>query len=145
MSGLLINNPLLRDAIREERRADKALKAAADRFAQAIIKARAVGVANQYDGEGGYALEVVREALISAGVFNRPTRTATDSLRKPITANRRRAVFERDLYRCVCCGTHIELTIDHKHPVSLGGGNDIDNLQTMCMPCNAKKGVKVQP
>ena len=44
--------------------------------------------------------------------------------------------------RCVACGTHLELTIDHKHPVSRGGGNNIDNLQTMCMPCNNKKGAR---
>lgn len=130
-------------AIQAEASAYKELRLAAKQFAKRV-KAGAMLVANQYDGEGGYALEVVRDALISAGVFNSPTSTAADTPRKPISANRRRAVFERDLYRCVTCGTHLNLTLDHKHPVSLGGGNDIDNLQTMCMPCNAKKGVKVQ-
>jgi 5-methylcytosine-specific restriction endonuclease McrA len=32
------------------------------------------------------------------------------------------------------------MTQDHKHPKSRGGRNTIDNLQTMCQPCNSAKG-----
>ena len=42
--------------------------------------------------------------------------------------------------RCVACGQIAELTVDHIIPVSMGGGNDINNIQPLCMSCNASKG-----
>lgn len=51
-------------------------------------------------------------------------------------------VFERDAYRCINCGTHKSLSIDHTVPVSKGGGNEIRNLQTLCKSCNSSKGSK---
>ena len=30
--------------------------------------------------------------------------------------------------------------IDHKIPVSLGGKNEVDNYQALCVPCNLRKG-----
>ena len=35
------------------------------------------------------------------------------------------------------------MTKDHIVPKSLGGGNSLDNLQTMCASCNRRKGVDV--
>lgn len=55
-----------------------------------------------------------------------------------------KAVFERDAYRCVTCGDHRDLTCDHIHPESLGGPTTLENLQTMCRPCNSRKGARVQ-
>lgn len=52
-------------------------------------------------------------------------------------------VMERDLYRCRHCGTHKDLAVDHIHPESLGGTLDFENLQTLCRPCNSRKGVRV--
>jgi hypothetical protein len=124
-----------------EDKARDALHSAARAFAQSV-KANAMLVANWDDGQGGYALRAARDALIDAGVFT-PSLTIGSGGRKPIPAHVRRAVFERDLYRCVQCGTHLALTLDHKTPVSKGGGNHADNLQSMCMPCNAKKGARV--
>ncbi|MVT28523.1 HNH endonuclease [Acidovorax citrulli] len=45
-------------------------------------------------------------------------------------------------YRCVSCGGFKDLTCDHIHPESKGGPTTLDNLQTMCRPCNSKKGVR---
>lgn len=43
-------------------------------------------------------------------------------------------------YRCLCCGkTGVKLTVDHIIPVSLGGSSNIDNIQPLCLPCNARK------
>lgn len=129
-------------AIQAEASACKELKLAAKQFAERV-KARAMLVANWGDGQGANAIDAVRDALIDAKVFI-PAEPGRGDGRRKLSASKRKAVFERDMYRCVACGTHIDLTVDHKHPVSLGGGDDIDNLQTMCMPCNAKKGARAE-
>ena len=45
---------------------------------------------------------------------------------------------------CIRCGIHVEgeMTADHKVPISLGGSNDLSNLQTMCKGCNYGLGDK---
>jgi len=48
-------------------------------------------------------------------------------------------VFRRDGYRCVHCGSPIDLGIDHIQPVSSGGSNDPSNLQTLCRVCSSVK------
>lgn len=53
-------------------------------------------------------------------------------------------VFKRDGFACQYCGAHPPsaiLEVDHIDPVANGGGNDIDNLITACLPCNRGKGV----
>ena len=52
-------------------------------------------------------------------------------------------VFERDGYKCVHCGSQASLEPDHILPVSKGGGNEIENLQTACRPCNISRGNRV--
>lgn len=129
--------------LKDEAAAKDALIRAAMRFALSI-KNNAMLVSNWGDGEGGYALQVVRQAMIDVGVFE-PRGTPKKHHRKPVPHKVRKAVFERDAYRCVCCGTHLDLTLDHKIPVSKGGDNTMENLQAMCMPCNNRKGVEVMP
>lgn len=68
-----------------------------------------------------------------------------ESERTTIPLKDRWAVLKRDNYRCVKCGAcpsnnhQVELEIDHIHPVSKGGGNSIENLQTLCRDCNQGK------
>jgi len=67
-----------------------------------------------------------------------PTRTT-------IPMKARWEVLKRDKYRCVGCGAspsndhNVELEVDHINPVARGGGNDIENLQTLCRKCNQGK------
>jgi 5-methylcytosine-specific restriction endonuclease McrA len=53
----------------------------------------------------------------------------------------RRALFARDGWRCVYCGSASgRLTLDHVIPRSRGGGSDWENVVTSCAPCNLRKG-----
>lgn len=63
--------------------------------------------------------------------------------RRLLPANLRWSIFRRDGHACLHCGSTIDLTIDHIHPVSLGGGDHPSNLQTLCRSCNCRKGAKV--
>lgn len=51
--------------------------------------------------------------------------------REPISKKLRKAVYERDHYRCVECGATDHLSLDHIIPWSLGGEDTMENLQTM--------------
>jgi 5-methylcytosine-specific restriction endonuclease McrA len=50
------------------------------------------------------------------------------------------AVYERDMYECLKCGSKTNLTLDHIIPRCRKGRTKYDNLQTLCSPCNGKKG-----
>jgi 5-methylcytosine-specific restriction endonuclease McrA len=53
----------------------------------------------------------------------------------------RRALFARDGWRCVYCGTGGgRLTLDHVVPRSRGGESVWENVVTACAPCNHRKG-----
>ena len=49
-------------------------------------------------------------------------------------------VRRRDGWRCVECGaTGVELHVHHIVPLSKGGRNDVDNLETLCRECHEAK------
>ena len=54
-------------------------------------------------------------------------------------------VLKRDNYRCTRCGacpsidSSVELEVDHIISVAKGGGNNTENLQTLCRKCNQGK------
>ncbi len=53
----------------------------------------------------------------------------------------RRALFARDGWRCVYCGSSTgRLTLDHVVPRSRGGESSWENVVTSCAPCNLRKG-----
>ena len=87
--------------------------------------------------------------------LERPLRSATSTfvwpnvirlvnyVRVPRTVKRkisRRALFARDGWRCVYCGSAGRLTLDHVIPRSRGGDSVWENVVTSCAPCNLKKG-----
>jgi len=105
------------------------------------------------------ALEIV-ERLVDRGMLSRvgrdivlmapavkPSPIAPKSAnyfkKKPIPQKTRFLVMHRDNHECKQCGATDDLTIDHIHPESKGGTNDIENLQVLCRRCNCSKGVKV--
>jgi len=97
-------------------------------------------VSSQGDGEAGVLIQMLKDRLI--GTADQIQR-ARGYRKKKIDGSLRTAVFERDLYRCVYCGTHKELCADHIYPESRGGETTFENLQTLCRPCNTSKGARV--
>ena len=88
--------------------------------------------------------------------YDEPLRTATNTyvrphvirlvnyVRVPKSVKRRisrRALFARDGWKCVYCGTGGgRLTLDHVVPRSRGGDSVWENVVTACAPCNLRKG-----
>lgn len=64
-------------------------------------------------------------------------------VRAKIADSLRAAVYERDGRACLHCGATERLSLDHIHPWSLGGPDTLENLQTLCRPCNSRKGARV--
>lgn len=58
----------------------------------------------------------------------------------------KRNIFLRDEYRCQYCEAEVteqNATLDHVHPVSLGGKTTWENSTTACKPCNYRKAAHV--
>ena len=52
-------------------------------------------------------------------------------------------ILARGGHVCAACGRSLDadtMTVDHKIPVSEGGGEEDENLQPMCGSCNQAKG-----
>jgi hypothetical protein len=66
-------------------------------------------------------------------------------LRIPLTEKQRVFVLNRDK-SCKLCGRkppEVVLEVDHIFPVSKGGGNEMENLQALCLPCNRAKSADI--
>jgi len=66
--------------------------------------------------------------------------------RRKLPRRIRLAVIERDGYVCGICDLEVDpadVHIDHIHPVSRGGTDDLDNLRVTHSRCNIRKGAKV--
>lgn len=94
-------------------------------------------------------MDLGREVLRSLGFampprvadFLRPAEVITGPpyKRRSISTMRRLKIMLRDGGRCVECESVKELSIDHIVPVSKGGSDEDDNLQTLCRRCNSSK------
>lgn len=62
--------------------------------------------------------------------------------KKRVTPGLRMQVFERDGYRCRKCGSQTTLRADHVIPEREGGPTVLENLQTLCAPCNSSNGTR---
>lgn len=80
---------------------------------------------------------------------------ATPRLKRPDPKERERSkmsnalrytVMRQDNFCCRICGVtgkEALLAVDHIHPVARGGKTVLSNLRTLCRPCNAGKGTKL--
>lgn len=67
---------------------------------------------------------------------------AKPAKRKGISKKVRFEVFKRDNFKCQYCGKcapEVVLNVDHIHPVSKGGEDDMMNYVTSCVDCNSGK------
>lgn len=97
-------------------------------------------------GDGEWLAEQLAEQFRVDLQQHRQRRQYHGRTRRPIPPGRRLAVYERDSFTCVSCersGTDVTLSLDHIVPHSRGGGDGLDNLQTMCQSCNSSKGDRV--
>lgn len=62
--------------------------------------------------------------------------------RKRYSKKVRKIIYEKANGRCELCGRRLlfqDMTLDHIVPLSMGGKNDMGNLQTLCFACNQFK------
>jgi len=77
--------------------------------------------------------------VVAIGLVERLIHFSLDLYRSHVSKTKRLLVFTRDRWACQICQTTSDLTIDHVKPVALGGSGAIENLQTLCRPCNSRK------
>lgn len=112
---------------------------------------RLIGAIAAIEAVDSDKLRAIASAELSALVSSAPAPQPPRGLRK--------AVLERDHYRCRECGwkpgdpvpekkgagrpVFRTLEIDHIWPKSLGGPDGLDNFQVLCTTCNCRKGARV--
>jgi len=86
-----------------------------------------------YQWKGGFNCSKQRRARIAKATG---THSETDWLELKKKYN----------YMCLCCKKQepfVKLTEDHIVPLSVGGSNDISNIQPLCRSCNSAKFTKI--
>lgn len=78
------------------------------------------------NSEGPLPIHIVRDKV--------PDREPSEELKSQVKS--------RDGNRCLCCGCRKQLQVDHIRSFYSGGSNQLDNLQTLCKPCNQAKGIE---
>lgn len=136
------DNTLYEQVLQEQLREQQAY-AEVERLVGELAEA-AAPIARHGDGNCGAVIHLLFQALSDRGLYssNGGGSTGGGYRKKEISRTLQKKVFERDAYRCVTCGTHIDLSCDHIIPESKGGPTTLENLQAMCRPCNSKKGAK---
>lgn len=91
-------------------------------------------------------LRRIENELLRGGQPPAPTALATTPERyveQEAPEEVKRAVKQRDGMRCLCCGFDEPraLQVDHIIAVVNGGSHEMENLQTLCRPCNKDKGI----
>jgi hypothetical protein len=87
-----------------------------------------------------FKLAIQSKSIAEDETYSETRRNPTQ--RSEISLRKRFLVFKRNEFTCVKCGRSgrgIKLEVDHVTPVSKGGSDVLDNLQTLCFDCNRGK------
>jgi len=86
--------------------------------------------------------EDILRRLVTLYPSRRLKETDRRERRKTISKRLRVLILQRDGFRCKMCGKtsrETTLEVDHIIPLSRGGTDSLDNLQTLCVDCNKGK------
>lgn len=87
----------------------------------------------------------IRDGVVTSGIFeawDRERRRLAG--RRPLSAETRAFILERDGYRCTYCdSSEGPMEVDHVLAVSRGGSDDFENLVCACRPCNRSKAARL--
>lgn len=81
--------------------------------------------------------ELIEDGLIATQF------SSLDGKREAIPQDVMDKVWNRDMGRCVQCGSQENLEFDHIIPFSKGGATTYRNLQILCKSCNINKSNKI--
>jgi len=110
---------------------------------QLAVEVDQSGLWNWGDGAGGWLKQEFDAALTGRGLVSRRPLAPQPSSTAELPLEVRYSVYKRDGFECLACGVRGNLTIDHVIPQSKGGSDDESNLQTLCRPCNSRKGARL--
>ena len=102
---------------------------------------------NKYKSESETVIEFIENAILKSLPKEALSQEELKEInrRRNIKDTTRYSVLERAGFKCQCCGikplknNDVILHIDHIIPYSLGGSDNIDNLQVLCNKCNISK------
>ena len=102
---------------------------------------------NKYKRESETVIEFIENAILKSLPKEALSYQEVKLLnrRRNVNDTTRYAVLERAGFKCQCCGIRplkdndVILHIDHIIPHSLGGSDNVDNLQVLCDKCNLSK------
>ena len=101
----------------------------------------------KYKGDNETVIEFIENAILKSLPKEALSQEELKEInrRRNIKDTTRYSVLERAGFKCQCCGikplknNDVILHIDHIIPYSLGGSDNIDNLQVLCNKCNISK------
>ena len=102
---------------------------------------------DKYKNENETIIEFIESAILKSlpKEISSQEKLKQINRRRNINDTTRYAVLERAGFKCQCCGikplkdNDVILHIDHIIPHSLGGSDNVDNLQVLCDKCNLSK------
>ena len=102
-----------------------------------------------YNRFGSWKKALFRFSEYKNGELEISSMPANKQKRVSLNNSIRYDIMKRDCFKCKICGDSPALTpstvleVDHIVPVTKGGENTIDNLQTICRACNSGKNNKL--